>query len=189
MTRQGALLWILCLSVGCDGGPPAAPKVAAPVSIGSVAATPAPSSPAPAEPRFEDFPVEAHERVRGEPAAVDFSANPASYRFRTRLRNGAAAGPNFAGSIAAVQWGCGTNCRVIAFVEVSTGRVLRQTMLTSAGVDFRRDSRLLIADPPHGEHGGGRCDHPTCGFTRYYEWRGDRLFALGDRQDTHLHNW
>lgn len=79
-------------------------------------------------------------------------------RFRTVLRQGAAAGPNFAGHLTVVGWGCGASCINAAIVDALTGRVYFPDALGTitsihvavpTGGDynslrFQRDSRLLV---------------------------------------------
>ena len=45
------------------------------------------------------------------------------HNYRTRLREGAAEGPNFAGRYTVVIWGCGTGCAQMGVVDSKTGRV------------------------------------------------------------------
>jgi len=70
--------------------------------------------------------------------------------FRTKLREGAKKGPNFAGHYTVITWGCGTDCRLVAIVDARTGRVYFAPFTVSipADADYRLDSRLLIANPP-----------------------------------------
>jgi hypothetical protein len=115
-------------------------------------------------PRFDDFPVV--EEFRGKPARVDLSSHPIARTFRTRLREGALKGPNFAGHYTLVSWGCGNECGQSLIIDLHTGkvyglaeppnspssdragRVKHQVLEFSRGVDFTLASKLLIADPP-----------------------------------------
>jgi hypothetical protein len=72
-------------------------------------------------PVFEDFP--AVEIFKGKPARVDLGSHPDAHRFRTRLTQGAAKGPNFAGHFTVVMWHCGTSCQTMALVDAKTGPV------------------------------------------------------------------
>jgi hypothetical protein len=96
-------------------------------------------------PRFEDFP--ATESFSGTPAPVDLSSQPWAREFRTVLRGGAAAGPDFAGAYTVVLWGCGTQCQNWAVVDARTGRVHGHPFDAELLVDFRRDSRLVVVNP------------------------------------------
>ncbi|HYC76237.1 MAG TPA: hypothetical protein VEI02_01305 [Planctomycetota bacterium] len=97
-------------------------------------------------PKFEDYPAVA--AFRGRPATPDLASDPDARRFRTRLRDGAAAGPNFAGDFAFVTWGCGTNCQSSAVVSAVDGRVIFAPFVSELGVEFRRDSSLVVENPP-----------------------------------------
>lgn len=115
-------------------------------------------------PRFEDFPVT--KEFQGKPARVDLASHPYARLFRTSLKQGAAAGPNFAGHYALVTWGCGNECGELLVVDVRTGKVygvlqasgksvsgsaahLKTEILEySRGADFQLTSKLLIVDPP-----------------------------------------
>ncbi len=104
-------------------------------------------------PRFDDFPVV--EEFRGKPARVDLSSHRNARTFRTRLREGAEKGPNFAGKYALVLFGCGNECQQTLIVDLRTGKVYglaeppgHRPLQSSRGLDFRLTSGLLIADPP-----------------------------------------
>ena len=75
-----------------------------------------------AQPKFEDYPV--IEVFRGTPAAP-ILATAEQRMYRTRIRNGVAAGagPNFAGHYFVISWGCGSNCAMMAMVDARTGEV------------------------------------------------------------------
>src|ERR1700694_5182515 len=72
-------------------------------------------------PQFRDYFVA--DTYRGVPARVNFRISPDARSYRTRLREGAAKGPNFAGHFTIVTWGCGSDCYDIAIVDARTGRV------------------------------------------------------------------
>jgi hypothetical protein len=114
----------------------------------------------PDAPRFEDFPVRP-ERI-AHPAAPRLDSHEARM-YRTRLREGAAAGPVFAGHYAVAEWGCGSATPCAAFVDSRTGRVLffpeiRTVYRGHVDMDldrsgpgdrtpyYRLNSRLLIID-------------------------------------------
>lgn len=126
-------------------------------------------------PRFEDFPV-----VRtydGEPAAVDLTSAPWARRFRTVLRQGVENrnGPDFAGELTVVEWGCGTSCMQAAIIMTRTGRIVGPLLTLTRGADYYPDSRLMIVDPvPPGDSVSR--DEPA--FVRYLEWTGKRLVLI-----------
>ncbi|MFZ5867293.1 MAG: hypothetical protein ACOYXY_15520 [Thermodesulfobacteriota bacterium] len=101
--------------------------------------------------------------------------------YRTRLREGAAKGPNFAGHYTVVRWGCGTDCIEFAIVDVISGAVFFPPFLTvqsvppydqdnptmiPRNVEFRPDSRLLIVT--------GTIDKSSSD-KHFYEWTGKEL--------------
>lgn len=121
-------------------------------------------------PRFSDHP--AVSTYEGKPAPVDFSSSPEMKSFRTVLKAGAAKGPNFAGVLTVVTWGCGTNCMVVAILSAESGTIL-SSLQTCGGLDYRLDSTLLISNPEPGD------DYPAGCETTFYRWAGDRLQRLG----------
>jgi hypothetical protein len=124
-------------------------------------------------PRFEDFPIS--QIYRGVPAPVDLRSNPEAPSYRTRLRQGAGKGPNFAGHYTVVGWGCGSNCESTMIVDALTGRVY-DSFGDERGAEFRINSNLVIADPGGGPGAIGYLDNPTDSLpVRYYVWSDDRF--------------
>ena len=81
-------------------------------------------SPNPAEqtqnlPTFRKFRVA--QIYRGKPARPIFKTKE-ELEFRTRIRQGAAKGPNFAGHYAVVEWGGGTGTGTFVLVDVKSGQ-------------------------------------------------------------------
>ena len=132
---------------------------------------------------FDDYAVS--DTVLGQPRPADVAFASAGYgrMYGTRLRQGAAQGPNFAGHYTVVTWGCGTGCEIAAVVDARTGRLSAQTLLTANGLHFRRDSRLLQADPPTPEQ---PADCASCGTPAFYEWRDGRFVPVGAGPHPHL---
>ena len=125
-------------------------------------------------PRYEDYAVA--KIFKGKPARPLIS-NPQARAFRTRLREGAAKGPNFAGHYPIVTWGCGTGCQQMAVVDAQTGRVYFPKALSTltynlveniedAGIKYRLNSRLLVLVGSPGEEAEAA---NTVG-TFYYKW-------------------
>ena len=118
-------------------------------------------------PRFEDYP--ARGVYRGPVARVRLDSKTARM-FRTRLREGASTGPNFAGRYTVVIWGCGTGCAQMGVVDAKTGRVYFPPVEYMDIPDmederarsqwFRLDSRLLRITQNHYDGRGG--------YTAYY---------------------
>jgi hypothetical protein len=179
----GVLLATLPLG-GCDRGGSGAAREADTLMRAESAATAsvARSRPAPPELRFEDYAVE-DTSTGGRTAGVDFASAPYGRMFRTKLREGAAPGPNFAGHYTVVLWGCGTGCQIVSVIDARTGRLSRQTLLTANGVRYRRDSRLLFADPPDPEQ---PADCASCGTPAYYVWEGGEIRPVGAGLHPHL---
>ena len=72
--------------------------------------------------RFADYKVD--DSFEGEPASPQyFGEHKGARNFRTRIKNGLAQGPNFAGSWSMVEIGCGTDCRFVIPVDGRTGRI------------------------------------------------------------------
>src|SRR5919199_362191 len=111
-----------------SGGRPAArPADTMVVSVPAPSRTQSPGGSRGSHPelRFADYAVSHTSRGR-RPAAVDVASAPYGRMFRTKLREGAAAGPTFAGHYTIVLWGCGTGCQIVAVVDARTGRLSRQ---------------------------------------------------------------
>src|SRR5580698_5892067 len=73
-----------------------------------------------ASPAFNDYPVT--DVFRGTPAEPVLSTRMAR-DFRTRLRNEAKFGTNFAGHYILARWGCGAGCFTVAVIDALSGRV------------------------------------------------------------------
>jgi hypothetical protein len=136
-------------------------------------------------PRFADHP--ANDKFTGQPAAPVLSSAEAR-RYRTVIRQQAAAGPNFASQYTIARWGCGSTCVGFAVVDARNGKVhfhpeVRRAMQVAYQVDnvlqFRPDSRLLVIageiEGPSGQSSKGKF---------YYEWvnNGFRRIAESDIQ-------
>lgn len=72
-------------------------------------------------PRFASYPAPTGPKRR--PAAVDLRTDRLAPMFRTRLREGARLGPNFAGHYRLVSWGAGFANQMFAIVDTRTGKV------------------------------------------------------------------
>ena len=146
-------------------------------------------------PRFDDYPVA--EIFQGTPAAPHI-LTPQQRMYRTRIREGVEKGweafwdskdqkgPNLAGHMIVIQWGCGAPCMMMAVVDAQTGTVynppisfdgigtqsLSLPLLTLGNrfssnpeVAFRLDSDLMVikATPKQSEQ------HPS--YTYYFLWQ------------------
>lgn len=134
-------------------------------------------------PRFEDYPSPVV--FSGRPAPVVLSSARYGRTFRTRLRNGAQKGPNFAGAFALVTWGCGSSCQVSVVIDTRTGVLSRQMLRTTHGLEYRRDSRLVLVDPVRpGDPPPETC--AVCGTPAAYEWTGTGFKPIGPGPHEHL---
>ncbi len=96
------------------------------------------------KPKFTDYPVSTV--FKGKSPRVDLTSAPGARNYRTRLREAAAGGANFAGYYAIGLWGCGSPCIQAGMVDLRTGKVTwppNPEMLVF-GIAFRLDSRLII---------------------------------------------
>lgn len=151
-------------------------------------------------PRFEDYPAKKYGGALAAPKIVTLVER----KYRTRIREGVEKGwgayqdnreqhqpgPNFAGKMIIVQWGCGAPCLMMAMVDASTGDVylpplaVKDTLAlpllcigNSVGsnpeIAFRRDSRLLVikATPDWFKE-----NHHS--FTYYYLWQNNSWSLL-----------
>lgn len=110
-------------------------------------AVPAPTATTDPEPNFGRYPTKVH---RGRIMMPDFRGRDRAYAMlRTRILDGAKAGPNFAGYLTLLKIGCGAACRVVLVVDVRTGRVLNFPLggedNLSLVLRYRPDSRLTVA--------------------------------------------
>jgi hypothetical protein len=147
---------------------------------------------APAPPRaaqdtlfFEDFPAE-DSTTAMRPVPVKLESAPYGQMYRTKLREGAARGPNFAGRYTVVTWGCGTGCQILAVVDARTGQLSRETLLLAQGARFKRTSTLLLADPVDTTVKRPTEPCSSCGTPAYYRWTGERFRPVGDGPHPHL---
>ena len=122
-----------------------------------------------AVPQFEQYKVP--QIYRGKPA-VPVLRTLTDREYRTRIREGARAGPNFAGHYTVVAIGCGTECASFIIVDVANGRVFSgaQKEYTCAP-NFKVDSRLLTTDVCSGAIQKG-CNRA------FWEWTGTELKFL-----------
>ena len=118
------------------------------------------------------------------PSPPNLASHPLARQFRTRLRQGAAEGPNFAGHFTIASWGCGAACVQFAIIDARNGQVffppevLHVSMLhvmepedashrQLARPRFRRDSALFIVV--------GAVDEGEDEGISYYLWTGTEL--------------
>jgi hypothetical protein len=128
-------------------------------------------------PRFEQYPVTS--KFSGKPMSVNLSSHPMARKYRTMLRRAVKDdGVNFAGKYIITWWGCGTECQYIAIIDATNGRVYFAPFNTSYGIGFRKNSRLLITEPPEKLNERFIEDEPGRPDTVYFKWTGRRLILL-----------
>lgn len=136
--------------------------------------------------KFDDYLVT--EEFRGVPVPVQLRSARYGRTFRTRLREAARGGPNFAGTFTVVIWGCGAPCQMVALIDARSGRLSRQLLQTSNGVEFRANSRLILADPVRpGDPPNQKC--AACGTPAAYLWTGTDFQPVGLGPHPHPLNW
>jgi hypothetical protein len=154
------------------------------IAVCVLAATPLPASAQAAHsgagksdtPGFHDYAVKKQFKARPVPVSLK---SPEARMFRTRLREGARTGPNFAGHYTIVTWGCGTSCTNTAIVDALTGQVFFPPQLNpftypvgyglgdSLGIEYKPDSLLIVAT--------GASDEDGRAGVYYYVWRNRKL--------------
>ena len=112
------------------------------LNVSEVAAASVPSSA-----QAEDYPAVVYKGPKRQP---DFKGRDRQYAgFRTRIRDGIKKGPNFAGRMALVIFGCGADCTAGVIADVRTGKVysfpLNGEVYYRKELDFELQSRLLTA--------------------------------------------
>ncbi|MEW6529673.1 MAG: hypothetical protein AB1473_02480 [Thermodesulfobacteriota bacterium] len=135
-------------------------------------------SQSPPDPTFSDFPAK---KVSIKKITKPDVSKGRARTYRTRLREGAAKGPNFAGHYTVVRWGCGTDCIEFAIVDAIGGGVFFPDFLPvqsvppynednptviPRNVEFRLDRRLLIVT--------GTIEKSTAD-KHFFEWTGKEL--------------
>jgi len=130
----------------------------------------------------------AKEQFTGKPAGPDYKSDPDAKRFASVLNVGASKGPDFAGRYTVVMWGCGSGCQSFVIVDAKSGAIHSPKLSTERGLCYRKDSRLLIADPitkDFLENG----EVPERYRTKYYTWDGKKLDLVAESrsvmQDEH----
>ena len=97
-------------------------------------------------------------------------------RYREYIANGFRKPANFGGHFRIITWGCGTNCLSGVILDLNTGRIL-PIPTCEWGIEFRKGSRLLIANPPGNVEKENR-KRPGWAKPRYYLWAGGRFHGI-----------
>lgn len=109
-------------------------------------------------PVFSDFPAKP---FNGRQARLQI-VSAKDRKYATRLHQLSGQKPNFAGHYTLVSWGCGASCVMGAAIDAESGKVtwLPFTICcwdlsVTEPLEFRRNSRLLIAHGSRNESGSG----------------------------------
>ncbi|MBS0271221.1 MAG: hypothetical protein JSR85_01065 [Proteobacteria bacterium] len=96
---------------------------------------------------LDNYAVPAEDIFTDTPAPVDLNSYEGAARFKTKLTQGAQAGPNYAGHYTIVTIGCGTQCQDNWLIDAKTGKILArfQSMI---GITYKKNSFLVIINPP-----------------------------------------
>ncbi len=119
-------------------------------------------------PSFQEYRIA--QVYRGKPAAPVFRTKE-EFEFRTRIREGAAKGPNFAGHYAVVKWGGGTGTGTFVLVDEKTGQIFFHAD-PKQGTDFffNLHSRLMAINSYMGDDPSTE----TC-VRSFWEWTGKEM--------------
>ncbi len=94
-------------------------------------------------------------RMYNGPINAPYFTDASARNFQTRISEGMAAGPTFAGEYAVIPVGCGTGCSIAFAASVRTGEVTRIPVDDEAALyldlQYQIDSRLLITQSARGE--------------------------------------
>ena len=110
-------------------------------------------------PDFSQFRVTKEEMLKGKPAPVDLSSYKGAKSYKTKLKEGAKAGPNFAGHYTIISFGCGTQCQDNWLIDAKTGKILNRFSST-VGTKQQLGSALLIINPPDPDLKKAYEEHP-----------------------------
>ncbi|MBD9597660.1 hypothetical protein IB270_33075 [Ensifer sp. ENS05] len=94
-------------------------------------------------------------RIYSGPINAPYFTDASARNFQTRISEGMAAGPTFAGEYAVIPVGCGTGCSIAFAASVRTGEVTRipvdDEVALYLDLQYQIDSRLLITQSARGE--------------------------------------
>lgn len=121
------------------------------------------------------YSVEAKDKFKGKPAAVDLASYKGAKTYRTKLREGAKKGPNFAGHLTVVQIGCGTQCQDNWVIDAKTGKILDR-FSSMIYTKYQLDSTLMVVNPPNEQLAEAYKEHREAPFwdaikTTYEVWK------------------
>lgn len=97
---------------------------------------------------FQDFKVE----IENVKAKLDLNSHELGKKFRTAIRNDYDNPESlFAGHYTFAKWGCGSPCQMNVLIDRRNGKIY-DAPESSVGSEFRKDSRMLIINPPEEEN-------------------------------------
>ncbi len=133
-------------------------------------------------PEFSTYLVPKNEVFKGTPAAVDLSNYEGANTYRTKLREGAKSGPNFAGHYTVVSFGCGTQCQDNWIIDAKSGKILYR-FSSVLGTQYHLDSSLLIINPADLDMKRGYEEHPEQPLlgdleTFYEVWKNNKFNVI-----------
>jgi hypothetical protein len=122
----------------------------------------------PAQPiSFEQFP--ATEQYAGRPVRPNIATSPSEANFAGYMEQAQSrSGVNFAGAYTIATWPCLSLCVSVVAIDARTGAIVRAPEAYN-GLAFRRDSRLLVINPPQNMAGANQ---PAELRPEYYEFTG-----------------
>jgi hypothetical protein len=126
---------------------------------------------------FQKYPSEIG--FTGKPAKP-LLVTPLELTHRSRIREQAQKGPNFAGHYTLAKWGCGSPCVEFVIIDAKSGAVYDSGESVGcanrngleARLQFRLDSQLIAATGSSGINASSK--EVDCG-TNYYRWDGKRI--------------
>ena len=110
-------------------------------------------------PDFSYYRVKETDIMQGKPKPVDLSSYEGAKKYKTRLNEGAKAGPNFAGHYRIVSYGCGTQCQDNWVIDEQTGKIIDR-FESVIGSKYELESTLLIINPPDEDFKKAYDEHP-----------------------------
>ncbi len=140
---------------------------------------------------FADFPSP-FPLYKGEIGKLNFESNTKASLFKSRLGDGIKEGANFAGRFNITTWGCGTDCRQLAVINVINGDVYfpfdslqdykqeNGSIIGAEDISYNIDSNLLIIRPlstPEG-YNDNSGDNSWITETKYYLWEYNRFVEI-----------
>lgn len=130
--------------------------------------------------KFQKFPTK--EKYKGTPAKPIIKTQ-GDRLFRTRLREAAAKGPDFAGHFKVATWGCGSDgCTSFRIIDSNTGEILPVGGTVSRSCRQDNDEDILVYQPNSRLFIiNGNLDDERLGVF-YYEFKNKKLILLKEAQ-------